>query len=303
VFFGSSAFAVPSLKALAAQHDLLCVYSQPDRPAGRGLKLRSTPVKETALQLQLSVATPERLNADFVAEVKELRPDLLACAAYGKILPAALLGVPALGALNVHPSLLPAYRGATPIQAALRDGATVSGVTIVWMSSALDAGDIALQCSLPIGPHDNYGTLHDKLAEAGAELLREAAERLAGGVLPRAAQDASAATYTRALSKDELRLDFGRSALELVNLVRSASPSPGAWTSLDGQRLKVLEAKVEQVAGATPPGRLVRIDAAGPVIAAADGGLLLLRVVPEGKPPMSGAQFARALRARPDAQP
>jgi methionyl-tRNA formyltransferase len=296
VFFGSSAFALPSLLATARDHDVLAVFTQADRPAGRGMKLRPTPIKTAATGAGIPVFTPERLDAAFVAGVASLHPQALATVSYGKILPATLLATPSLGALNVHPSLLPAYRGAAPIQAALRDGCTRTGVSVIWMSERMDAGDIALISEVDIAPADDYGSLHDRLAEIGAESLARSLAMLARGELRRTPQDESRATFTKPISKDDQRLQLD-DARRAVNVVRSLSPKPGAWLELGGKRVKVLAARAEEIAPA-PPGTIVSTgdERNGPLIACASGGLRLVRVIPEGKPAMSGADFARSLR-------
>lgn len=293
MFFGSSAFALPSLSATARDHDVIAVFTQADRPAGRGMKLRPTPVKSAATEAGLPVFEPQRLDAVFVAGVATHAPQALTCVSYGKILPASLLATPSLGALNVHPSMLPAYRGAAPIQAALRDGCTRTGVSVIWMSERMDAGDIALAREVDIAPGDDFGSLHDRLAAIGAELLAEALAQLALGTLARTPQDESRATYTKPISKEDqhLRLDDAHQAL---NIVRSLSPRPGAWLELGGKRVKVLEARAEP--GGGEPGALASLEGDGPLIACRSGALRLLRVVPEGRPPMSGADFARSLR-------
>jgi methionyl-tRNA formyltransferase len=290
VFLGTSDFAVPSLEALASTHEIRAVVTQPDRPAGRGLRERQSPVKARALALGLQVLEPERLDAGFVGSIARLEPALLACVSYGKILPDSLLGIAGAAALNVHPSMLPEYRGASPIQTALREGRTVTGVTVIWMSSKMDAGDIALQREIAIGTGEDYGALHDRLARVGAALLLESADLLARGSLPRARQDESRATYTRPIGKDDLRISGSSTAREIVDLVRSASPAPGAWLVYEGKRLKVLDARAEP-AGASA------MTPEGPGIEAADGCVRLLRVVPEGKRAMSGAEFARSSSA------
>jgi len=248
-------------------------------------------VKTRALELRLDVLTPERLDATFVASIASLAPTLLACVSYGKILPDALLSIVGATPLNVHPSLLPEYRGASPIQAALREGRTITGVTVIWMSSKMDAGDIALQREITIGTDEDYGALHDRLASVGASLLLEAARMLADGSLPRELQNESRATYTRPIDKDDLRIAPSSPARAIVDLVRSASPSPGAWLVYEGKRLKVLAARVE------PPGTPL-VSADGPGCMAADGVVRFWRVVPEGKRAMSGAEFVRATTAR-----
>ena len=291
---------MPSLHALARAHDIVGVFTQADRPAGRGLKLRATPVKSAALEARLGVDTPDKLDAALTESVARLRPDALVTAAYGKILPGGLLRVPALGALNIHPSLLPAYRGATPIQAALRDGLTSTGVSIIWMTQKMDAGDIALVQPVAIESADDFETLQARLAAVASELIVTALARLSRGALERRAQDEDLATYTRPLTRNDGRLDY-EDALRAANLVRSLSPAPGAWTELAGKRVKVLRARAEswpQEAGTTKAGSIVALDGEGPLIACTSGSLRLLRVVPEGKPPMSGADFARSLRSQ-----
>lgn len=284
---------MPSLLHLNREHDILGVYTQADRPAGRGLKMTPTPVKTAAAAAGLPVFTPDRLDGAFCEAVDALSPDVLVTISYGKILPARLLAAPKLGALNVHPSLLPVYRGATPIQAALRDGLARTGVSIIWMSERMDAGDIALAEDVEILPDDDFETLHDRLAQVSAQLLARATNELAKGTLARVAQDEAAATYTRPLSREDarLRLDDAR---RNVDVIRSLSPKPGAWLELRGKRVKVLQARAE---GDAPgqAGALLSLAGEGPLIACTAGALRLLRVVPEGKPPMSGVDFARSL--------
>jgi methionyl-tRNA formyltransferase len=241
--------------------------------------------------LGLQMLAPARLDAAFIEQIAALRPQLLACVSYGKILPRALLGVAGMTALNVHPSLLPEYRGATPIQNALRDGRDRTGVTVFWMSPEMDAGDVALQRDVTIAPDDDYGRLHDRLANVGAEMSIEAASLLERGKLPRIPQDHARATFTKPIRKDDLRIVEGASSQDIVNLVRSASPSPGAWTWYEQKRLKVLSARAE------PSGASESKDE-GPLIATSDGFVRLLRVVPEGRREMSGAEFARSISPR-----
>jgi methionyl-tRNA formyltransferase len=282
---------VPALEALAAASgivDLAAVVTQPDRPAGRGLQQRATPVMNAARALGLTAYAPPRLDEQFVGEMRLLGPHLLACASYGKILPSSLLSLEGMHSLNVHPSLLPEYRGASPIQAALRDGRNETGITIFWMTREMDAGDIAVQQRVDIAPDENYGRLHDRLAELGANLLVDAAQLLAEHRLPRIPQDHERATYTRPIQKDELRISADASAGAIINLVRSASPVPAAWMMYRGKRLKVLEARAE-------PSSAEHSDGEGPLVRAADGLVRLTRVIPEGKREMTGAEFARSL--------
>jgi methionyl-tRNA formyltransferase len=288
VFFGSSEFSLPALRRMIAEHDVVAVCTQPDRPAGRGLALTPTPVAAFARQAGIELLTPARLDEQAIAQIAARKPALLAVASYGKILPRALLAIPGATALNVHPSMLPAYRGATPIQAALRDGCVETGVTVFWMDAGMDDGDIALAQPVKIDPEDDYGSLHDSLAAVGAELLAEAARRLGAGTLARTPQRDEDATYTKPLTKDDLRLRLDVPAQTAVNQVRSLAPKPGAWTMLYGKRLKVLKARVATAADAQEE----------PVLATQPGAIVLTVVVPEGKPPMKGVEFARRSRAR-----
>ncbi len=308
VFFGSSEFSIPSLRGLMAEQDVVAVCTQPDRPAGRGLVLTATPVATVARQADIEVLSPWRWNAAEIAKVAERRPALLAVASYGKLLPQALLSIPGATALNVHPSMLPAYRGATPIQAALRDGCRQTGVTVFWMSAGMDDGDIALAQTVEIGAEENYGTLHDRLAVVGAELLAQAARQLAEGTLPRRPQRHESATYTKPLSKDDLRLKLDAEARKVVDQIRSLSPKPGAWMQFEGKRLKVLEAQAlaahsdgheggEIHLRNAAPGTLIGWMPEGPAIATDPGAIVLTSVVPEGKAVMSGVDFANRSRA------
>lgn len=312
VFFGSSEFSIPALRALITEQDVVAVCTQPDKPAGRGLTLTPTPVGAFARDAGIEVLAPARLNAGVVAQVAARTPALLAVASYGKILPHAMLAIPGAVALNLHPSMLPAYRGATPIQTALRDGREQTGVTVFWMSEGMDEGDVALAKAVPIAQQDDYGSLHDKLAAVGAELLAEAARALVQGTLPRIPQRAEEATYTKPLTKEDLRLRLDVPAQTAVNQIRSLSPKPGAWMMFDGKRLKVLKGAASDTTHlptdsvvedghvrpytTLSPGDLVAWTREGGVIATHPGAIILTTVVPEGKPAMSGAEFAKRAR-------
>ncbi|MDQ6780310.1 MAG: methionyl-tRNA formyltransferase [Candidatus Eremiobacteraeota bacterium] len=301
IFFGSAQFSLPSLDALVRRHDVIAVVTQPDRPAGRGLRLAATPVSGVAERASIAVHKPSKLDATFAAALAEMDPELIAVASYGKIVPRAVLQIASVqAALNVHPSLLPQYRGATPIQSALRDGRTSTGVTIFWMVQTLDAGDIALSERVPIAPADTYGTLHDSLAHIGADLLLRATEQLVDGVLPRIPQNENQATFTKPLSKEELRLDCTRSADAVVDQIRALSPRPGAWIETGGARLKILSARAVTSGRSSEPkeGRPgdVSFDAARTLIQARPGWVEVLRLIPAGKPEMSGHQFAQRQR-------
>jgi methionyl-tRNA formyltransferase len=241
LFFGTSSFAVPSLRVVAARTSLAGVLTQPDRPAGRGHRLTPSPVKRAALELGLRVYEQTRLR-DFAHEVAGDAFDLFVLASYGRILPQALLALPRLGALNVHPSLLPAYRGATPIQAALRNGDVETGVTIMLMDAGMDTGDVVLQERVSIAPSETYGELHDRLALIGAELLERALASIEreGAIAHR--PQSGEPSYTRPIGRDDLTIDWSWEPKTILNHVRAFSPKPAARAWLHGETVKILRA-------------------------------------------------------------
>jgi methionyl-tRNA formyltransferase len=264
VFAGTPEFAAVSLAALlAARHEVTLVLTQPDRPAGRGLRPQPSAVKRLALEHGLTVAQPATLKDPAVAQpLAAAGPQVMVVAAYGLILPPALLAIPARGCVNVHASLLPRWRGAAPIHRALLAGDSETGVTIMQMDAGLDTGAMLLQRAIPIRAADTTGTLHDKLAALGAELLIEA---LAANPAPRA-QDAATATYAPRIDKREAEIDWTRPAAEIGRQVRAFDPAPGAQTRLDGTTLKIWRAQVEPV-GAGVPGTVSATGSDGIVIA------------------------------------
>lgn len=235
---------MPSLHVLAARTSVFGVVTQPDRPAGRGHKLTPTPVKEAALALGLRVFEPQKLRP-FAQELAHEAFDLFALASYGKILPQTLLDLPKLGALNVHPSLLPKYRGATPIQTAIANGDTFTGVSIMLMDAGMDTGDLVMQERVEIEPEETYGELHDRLALFGADLLGEALDRAARGILERHPQTGEV-SVTRPISKEDLVIDASWPPERAVNAVRAYAPQPGARLTIDGENVKVLRAHVAE---------------------------------------------------------
>ena len=292
------------MEACVQAHDVVGVVTQPDRPAGRGQRTRPTPVKEAALAHGLHVLEPVALKA-FAADARALAPDAFAVASYGRILPAELLAIPPRGAFNVHPSLLPLYRGATPLQSALLDGARETGVTIFLMDAGMDTGAIVVQERTPIGADEDYGALHDRLAARGAALLVEALALAGAGRPPTHAQagdDAEAArTLTRPLTKDDQCLRWSETPRRIVDRVRAFAPQPGARTAIDGYRLKCLRARVVEERGVvtSAPGTVVGRMGDELHVAAADGGIVALqRVVPQDKGAMSGADFGRTILVR-----
>lgn len=279
VFFGTSEFAVPALRLLAARTTCALVVTQPDRPSGRGQRVRPTPVKAAAIDLGIPTCEPARLR-DAVAEIAATNAELFVLASYGKIVPQTVLDLPRLGALNIHPSLLPRYRGATPLQSQLRDGVHESGVSLIFMDAGLDTGDVALRRGATIDASETYGELHDRFADIGASLLAEALDRLAGGSLERTSQRAfgtdaeAAATMTAPYAKDDLRLfayaarlnagDPTRpTARDLVDLIRSLAPAriAGSGVTAPAARLDALPA-ASDAASAEPALGPVKIFAA-----------------------------------------
>jgi len=255
LFFGTAEFAVPALDALMAsdRFEVVAVVTQPDRPQGRGRRLAASPVKQAALRYGLPLLQPRRVRSEsFLGTARDLRPDVLVLAAFGQIIPQALLDLPPLGPINIHGSLLPAYRGAAPIQHAILNGETETGVTTMWMDATLDTGDILLQRAVPIGDDDTTGTLTPKLALAGAELLRETLDLLAQGRCPRTPQDHAQATYAPPITPEDSRVRWEETARRIRDRIRAFSPRPGAFAEIKGKRVKFWGAEV--VSGSTPPG-------------------------------------------------
>jgi len=285
VFAGTPEFAAQHLEALLqAGYQVEAVYTQPDRPAGRGQKLMPSPVKQLALQHGLPVMQPATLrDAEAQHALAALQPDLMVVVAYGLILPQAVLDTPRLGCINSHASLLPRWRGAAPIQRAIEAGDSESGVTVMQMEAGLDTGPMLLKVRTPIVPSDTGGSLHDRLAALGAQAVVEAVARLQAGSLPGERQDDTLATYAHKLSKDEARLDWQRPAAELERLVRAFNPWPICHSSLAGDVLKVHAARL--VPGQGEPGRILAAGKDGLTVACGTGALQLTRLqLPGGKP-------------------
>ncbi|MEQ9643639.1 MAG: methionyl-tRNA formyltransferase [Alphaproteobacteria bacterium] len=290
IFMGTPEFAVPTLAALlAAGHEVAAVYSQPPRKAGRGAKLRPSPVHAWAEAQRLDVRTPTSLRKPKAQEdLAALGADAGVVAAYGLILPAAVLDAPRLGCFNVHASLLPRWRGAAPIQRAIMAGDAETGITIMAMDEGLDTGAMLLAERVPIGPATTAGDLHDKLAAIGGPLMVAALAGLADGSLTPTPQPAKGATYAAKIDKAEARLDWTRSASDLDRLVRGLSPFPGAWFEVAGERIKLLLAAPAE--GEGEPG-IVLDDA--PTVACGDGALRLLRLQRAGKGALDADMFRR----------
>ena len=289
VFMGTPQFAVPSLRALAEGPYMITVVTQPDRPAGRGGKLTSPPVKALAAEFGLPVMQPPSLrDPDFRARLAELRPEVTVLVAYGEYLAPALLDLPRRGSINLHPSLLPRWRGSTPIQSAILAGDEVTGVSIILMDRGLDTGPVLAQKSVPIGAEETQPELAARLAEEGAALLSETLPRWLRDEIEPVPQGEEGATLTRTLQKEDGLLDWDRPAEELARRVRALQPWPGTYTHWDGRLLKVLQARAVEVTEAPEaPGTVgVSTDAAGRkclVVWTPQGALELVRVQLEGK--------------------
>jgi methionyl-tRNA formyltransferase len=293
VYMGTAAFAVPSLRALAAgPHEVVAVYTQPPRAAGRGLKARPSPVHGAAVELGLVVRTPAALKAPAEREVLAgFGADLAVVAAYGLILPESMLEVPRLGGVNLHASLLPRWRGAAPIQRALLAGDAETGVTIIQMEPSLDTGPILAMERVPIKPDATAASLHDTLADLAAHMVGPTIDGLASGRVKARPQPEAGVTYAPKIDKAEARVDWSRPAAFLERQLRALNPWPGCWTELDGERLLVLEG--ELAAGRGAPGEVLDDRM---TIACGAGALRLTSVQRAGGRPMSATAFLRGFR-------
>jgi len=293
VFFGTPEFAIPSLQTLLDGPDTVtAVVCQPDKPAGRGQHSTPPPVKRFATANGLPVFQPVKVRSgELLEQLRVWAPDLIVVVAYGRILPRPVLELPPLGSLNVHASLLPKYRGAAPIQWAILNGDTTSGITIMQMTEELDAGDILLQKSTPIGPTETYGELQERLSLLGAEALGETLCRIEKGEIRPTPQDAALASLSPMIRKQDGRIRWTDTATLLANRVRAFNPWPSAFTSLHGKLLKIHRAHAEAAEASTIPGTITGV---GTVIrvATGEGDLCLEEIQLEGRRRMMAAEFA-----------
>lgn len=296
VYMGTPDIAAVILERLIKEpYEIVLAVTQPDRPKGRGHEMAFSPVKETALKHGIPVFQPEKLrNPEAVAEIEKAKPDMIVVAAFGQILPKSVLSLPKYGCINVHASLLPAYRGAAPIQWAILDGQKETGVTIMYMNEGLDTGDILLQKAIPIADDETGGSLHDRLAELGAEALTEALPKILDGSLKPVPQGEMTTPYAKQLTKEIGKLDFKQPAELLERYVRGLNPWPGTYTFLNGKLLKIWKADVTELPkDAGEPGSITDINAETFTFVTADGGLRILELQPEGKRRMKTAEFLR----------
>jgi len=300
LFWGTPDFAVPSLRALDDEgHEVVGVVTQPDRPAGRGRRLTPSPVREAAEAMGFPVLTPERPRGDdFMAEIRALAPELSVVVAYGHILRREVLDVPPLGSFNVHASLLPALRGAAPINWAIARGLDITGVTIMRMVEAMDAGPLLHRIAEPILPDETASELSLRLSELGAEALVEALALLAAGQAQEEEQDHALATFAPKVGREVARLDWPRPAVELARHIRGMDDVPGAWSELEGAPIKLFRPRVVETAPA-PAGTVVTADAAGGlVVATGEGALSLGEVQPPGRRRMDAEDWIRGRGVR-----
>ncbi len=302
VFMGSSRFACSSLETLLLTPgmDVALVVTQPDRPQGRKLQVAGCPVKQYLSGRNIPVLAPVNINTpESLQQVREADPDVIAVVAYGQLLKAPLLAIPRMGCVNVHGSLLPKYRGAAPVQWAIAQGESVTGVTTLFMNERMDAGDMILRREAPIGPEDTGGGLLDVLGRTGAELLRETLRLLRAGEAPRIPQEEDQATFAPRLTRADGVLDWSRPAVVLGNRVRGFHPWPGCSCEIpagSGAKVKILRARPEASEGGAP-GTIMDVGRSGILVQAGPGtGLRLVEVQPEGRTPMSGEAFARGRR-------
>lgn len=311
LFWGTPDFAVPSLRALLGEgHEVVGVVTQPDRPAGRGRRPRPAPVKEAALEEGIPVLTPEApMGEGFLETLEALAPEVSVVVAYGHILRPEVLGLPPRGSVNVHASLLPELRGAAPIHWAVVRGHERTGVTVMQMTEGMDEGPILLQREVPIAPDDTTAALHHRLSEVGAEALVETLALMEAGALEPREQDHERATYAPKIDRETARVEWNRPARDVVNLIRGMSSVPGAWTTLEGEPVKLFQARVgmdravedgatvEEGSGAAAPAEPGTVLVAGPdrglVVAAGDGPVAVREVQPPGKRRMEARAWLR----------
>jgi methionyl-tRNA formyltransferase len=294
LFMGTSDFAVPALRALrGAGYPVCLVVTQPDRPAGRGLGLKASPVKIAAEELGLALFQPEKVRHPEALEIlKSHQPDVTVVAAYGQILPAAVLQTARVASLNIHGSILPQYRGAAPIHYAVMAGEKETGVTIMYMNEKLDEGDMLLTKKTPIGPEETTGEVHDRLAQIGAQGLLEALELLAMDKAPRIPQDHALASFSPSIKREQCRVRWEKTAQEVVNQIRGLSPWPVAETQWGDWSLRLFSAKaLEAGTGRGKPGEILSVTKEGVEVSAGQGRVLLKEIQPPGKKRMGAYDF------------
>jgi len=309
VFFGSADFSCPSLESLIQSHHRIeMVITQPDRPKGRGQQLYPSPVKVLALKAGLRVEQPEKASKPEGQELlRQVKPEIGVVVAYGQILSKALLSIPTHGCVNVHGSLLPRHRGASPIQWAIIEGDEKTGITTIQMDERMDTGDILVQKQIPILPEDTAGTMFEKLSRLGADALMETLALYEEGKIIRQKQDDTMATYTRLLKKDDGIIDWNQPSDRICRMIRGLNPWPGAFSYLNGRRIKVLQARIieQQQGGDVSPGQIRQANHREGLIVEAgqNSALVVTQLQPEGKQVMAAWEYVQGIRAGgPDSQ-
>jgi methionyl-tRNA formyltransferase len=300
IFMGTPDFAVPSLRVLLdLGYNVIAVVTQPDRPKGRKRLLTPTPVKQEALLHGIPVLQPEKLrHPDSVESLRELKPDLIVTAAYGQILPKSVLELPSHGCINIHASLLPKYRGGAPIHYAVMRGDSVTGVTIMYMAAGMDTGDMITRVEVPIEDTDTTGSMFEKLSLAGADLLKRTLPDLLAGSLTATPQNEDEATYSPNIKREDEWIDWSRDSLSIFNQIRGLNPFPGAYTTWNGENMKVWASKKPEANNTRAslselPGTVLQSSAEGIEVRTGSGTLWLTQIQPAGKKAMDAAEFLR----------
>ena len=301
LFMGTPEISATCLKTLIDdKKDVAAVVTREDKPRGRGNVMTPTPVKSLAIENGIPVYTPKTLkDEEFLNLLSEISPDLIAVVAYGKILPPEVINFPKYGCINVHVSLLPKYRGAAPMQRAIMDGESETGVTIMYMDEGLDTGDIICSESFPITETDDFESIHDRSADVGARLLSETVDAIGEGRATRTKQDSSFATYAKKVEKEDCKIDFTLDAAAVDRRIRGVTPIPGAFAYLNGKMLKICRERVIDASG--KPGEVIDVNSSGDgsvTIACGTGAILVSTVIPEGKGRMSAGDFVRGRKIK-----
>ncbi len=295
VFAGTTRFGIPTLEKLMSDgHELTFVITQPDKPVGRKQELSPSPIKAWAQSKNIRVLQPAKIS-EIENELREAQPDLLLVAAYGQIIPKSILEIPKHGSVNIHGSVLPKYRGASPIQAALINGDEETGITLIVMDEKMDHGPILATKTLTIEPNDNFQTLYRKLAEISAQICSEVLPRFTGGEIKPKEQDHNLATFTKIIKKDDAKIDWTQPAQNILNQIRALNPEPGTWTTLEGKYIKIQQAQILPEMRIELPGKLYRTGI-GLAVKAQDQSLLITKIQPEGKNAMSGLDFLNGVK-------
>lgn len=295
IFMGTPDFAVPCLKALLDNNfEIVCVITQPDRPKGRGNKLTPPPVKEMALQYGLEVFQPEKVRTtEAVEKILSYKPDIIVVVAFGQLLPLSILKIPQYGCINVHPSLLPKFRGATPIHWSIISGEKSTGVTTMFMDEGMDTGDMLLKSELPIEENETTQELHDKLSQIGAGLLIKTIKQIKSAQAERKPQDSSKATYSKLLSKEMGNIDWTKSSVEIKNLIRGTYPWPGAYTYYEGEKFKIFSVDIIEDDSKLDPGTIMEILKSEILVQSGKGLVSIKEIQAENGKRMSVEEYLR----------